>query len=39
MTYDVAKKYFLNYSLGFRVEFVELIGSFDINYGSDALCK
>ena len=39
MTYDVAKKYLSNFPMGFRVEFVELIGSFDINYGSDALCK
>ena len=39
MTYGVAKKYLSNFPMGFRVEFVELIGSFDIKSGSDALCK
>jgi len=39
MTYGVAKKYLSNFPMGFRVEFVELIGSFDIQSGSDVLCK
>jgi len=39
MTHDVAKKYFPNCPLGFRVEFVELVGIFHIKTGSDAICK
>jgi hypothetical protein len=39
MTCDVAKKYLQNYPIGFRVEFIEIIGSFDIVSGSDELCK
>ena len=39
MTCDVAKKYLQNFPIGFRVEFVEFIGSFDIKSGSDGLCK
>ena len=39
MTYDVAKKYFLNYPLEFRVEFVEFIDRFDIKIDSDTICK
>jgi len=39
MTCNVAKKHLQNFPIGFRVEFIEFIGSFDIKSGSDALCK
>jgi len=39
MTCDVAKKHIQNFPMGFKVEFVEFIGRFDIKSGSDELCK
>jgi hypothetical protein len=39
MTYNVAKKYFLNHPSVFRIEFVKLVDMFDITTGSDVICK
>ena len=39
MTCNVAKKHLQNFPIGFRVEFIEFVGSFDAKSGCDELCK